>query len=1386
MQVSKGPLRLDLHSMVIGIECALVVFPINVLLVQLFSRTSSKPTTRKYPIYTFDERKLVALDAATGTHDAKKSDREETHGSFSMSLTSSHAEHFKSPEKEHSQHPEDKPHHHHHRHGHTLHKNVEGVVEDEESSSYSVSSSSSDSGGQQSSAFGILDVFSHGQKSVAQSSTFISGSSTTSVVHSKELSSSTDQPTSSTYSVLGTGPTAEFQDINFQPSATDNRLDLSASTDFHTSSNLESKSQQSVTSLGDVSRSQSVHIAPDKDSNISACTDGAGHNVPCLHTGDTFDPNNLASSQSLHSPNTNTQHHAPIDDIQFDSLVRLLDLDTNNSAMKPDTDSKSYQSSSRARYQPSRRISSQFTSITETQWFQSAVRYLRNNISRMLQENTEANQEYKRSNPVPVNVGDHPSNTETGKGSAHRGSYFDKLKEKVKNRPDRDTGKTFATFYAGGGDWKEQLVEDSRAEDLIDSDWEEGLIESDWDDQSEEEDQPKPSYFDKLKTKRTCLTQPCLDDKTLNQQAPPQKPPSVENTSETPSPKACWFCNTIPGQEQAMRHLRALKKRPKPSSGGSSSNTDRPSSGLKTIKDKLKRANSKLKGKKATQDKQSETSSAEEEPEKLIPFESILLEHDYHYQQAVKEGPRALRAFKRQAAQCIAEDILNTNRNAVSEDDGSPTDYPESHSDLKTHPAVTTDAETHEESESESHTVGPVSKRPGCCKFCLRACVHSLVATFLCLFICQCPRGCKVPWWTVYFTWTLAILVALSSSWVVMLYGLRLDYQTSVDWLSSFFTGWFQNAVMLQPIKVVIASLVYICVLGQHVNVREEAQIDVLDENNDPLYKAILRDMEARKRVLGGMWTTTDYSYPVPRSKAKDIRLRLEQDAKARLILRESLIWAVYLTTVTIAALGHMRVEDAHATNSILRTMLEEGTVGDFSLEDISIADDVWEYATVSFLPFLYADSNKTTANNVSLVMGTIRFRQIRQTTERDAEDIFQNVEVDSEDYRVAQAWQFRSASKLDETILWGQRAFYPGGGYTVDLPGTLEESQKILKRLNASRWLDRDTRALVMVVNLYTPSKDLITVATLLCEWTQEGSIVTRLDLHTSTLHWYANDQDSYTSLAEVCWIVMITVNIYNEMRDLIMIGVVEYLQSPWSYLELVNFYLSLATIGAQMARVVLADIFKDRIVKAEFDAYVSFAVPRFLDELLVVLKSLVFMLVLLKVFRVLRFNRYFRILLQTFYIARFSILNQSMITVVLFMAFGIAGIVLFGFSLEEYSSLGATIFSLLSIGLGEGDFYGMQEAQPVLSPILFFLFVISFTILSISFFVTFVIESFNVSRVFVQLNAEEQHVVKYVIRLWRLLIGHPPKIRNVRRQRRTHPFKQASFVPRAPNLPD
>ena len=71
--------------------------------------------------------------------------------------------------------------------------------------------------------------------------------------------------------------------------------------------------------------------------------------------------------------------------------------------------------------------------------------------------------------------------------------------------------------------------------------------------------------------------------------------------------------------------------------------------------------------------------------------------------------------------------------------------------------------------------------------------------------------------------------------------------------------------------------------------------------------------------------------------QAKDIKLRLAFDSKARQILRESLIWTLFLITVAIVCRGHTTVEDTFSANTAIRLMLEKGVYADMGLADVSL-----------------------------------------------------------------------------------------------------------------------------------------------------------------------------------------------------------------------------------------------------------------------------------------------------------------------------------------------------------------------------------------------------------------------------------------------------------------
>lgn len=83
----------------------------------------------------------------------------------------------------------------------------------------------------------------------------------------------------------------------------------------------------------------------------------------------------------------------------------------------------------------------------------------------------------------------------------------------------------------------------------------------------------------------------------------------------------------------------------------------------------------------------------------------------------------------------------------------------------------------------------------------------------------------RLPWWFIFITWTLLGAYNIVLSYYIMLYGLSLDYEKSVDWIIAFFTGFFLNVAVIQPAKVVVMVILLVLVFRQKHTYRDQAPV---------------------------------------------------------------------------------------------------------------------------------------------------------------------------------------------------------------------------------------------------------------------------------------------------------------------------------------------------------------------------------------------------------------------------------------------------------------------------------------------------------------------------------------------------------------------------------
>nr|KAG5693167.1 hypothetical protein BaRGS_035365 [Batillaria attramentaria] len=582
----------------------------------------------------------------------------------------------------------------------------------------------------------------------------------------------------------------------------------------------------------------------------------------------------------------------------------------------------------------------------------------------------------------------------------------------------------------------------------------------------------------------------------------------------------------------------------------------------------------------------------------------------------------------------------------------------------------------------------------------------------------DCVDRWSLPWWFIYLAWIVTLGISIFNSYVVMLYGLHIGYQASIDWVVSFFTAWSNNVFVLQPQKVVFLSLIFVIVLRQHVDVQKAASLRLTDEFGDLVHKRILRDFERRKMLMGHLWHDPQYPHPIPANRADDIRVRLAKDTHAQSIIREALMYVFFIFVVAFAALGHLPVPDAEHNNVVVKNLFKEAVAEDaeIALEDVQTTDDMWTYLTDTLPETMYVaredvNGTKQPTTTFSLdqyVLGPVRLRQLRH----------------------------------------------------ADQSGSIDcsDTETILKYLHSRNWVDLNTRAIFVDFNLYNPNRDLLASTTIMFELSVHGQVMPTFGVVTTKLRYYYNEFEQFVFTCELLFLLMIGSYIYFEVK----------LMSPWSWIELAIISFAIACIVFHIRRLILVYQFLALVKENQSKTFLSFSSARQTDVTLECLKGGLFSLVVLKVFKMLRFNRHFGVVLATFELARESLINYFIQAIIFLMAFVSSGLLIFGSIVEGYRSVLDCMLTLFNFALGVSDFFELWEAHSTLGPLFYFLFVFFYANMAVSVFVTIVMEAYEVTHVQVSLEVDDRYMLDYVKRQLDLLLGTTPTKKRPEKHRR------------------
>ncbi|XP_064609577.1 polycystin family receptor for egg jelly-like [Liolophura sinensis] len=635
-----------------------------------------------------------------------------------------------------------------------------------------------------------------------------------------------------------------------------------------------------------------------------------------------------------------------------------------------------------------------------------------------------------------------------------------------------------------------------------------------------------------------------------------------------------------------------------------------------------------------------------------------------------------------------------------------------------------------------------------------------------------------LPWWFVYINWLLLICTAFTASFFVMLYGLKFGYSRSVQWAVSFFTTFFTSAFITEPFKVVALALLLTLILKKHVTDQYHI-VNKEDELEESFEKQRREGFETEEIAAPQTFT----------QRALDaVRERVRMQWRIQELLKELALYLSFVVVVVVVAHGHKHVDTCFRATKSVEDMFVHATYVNNTqpFSEVSTVEDMWEYISGSFLPNLYAIPQEALpsqsypplcANGVTFPIGLARLRQIRKNPEPcvgvvvsipgvlgpcKTMDFYRTEDTASysEGWKGGLVsstgpWVYQSAWDLQTIPYMGQYSSYSGGGYVAEIPDSNPGRDNFIHSLQALSWVDANTMVIFIEFTVCNPSQNLFSVVMLSLEFIGTGEILPFHQILTTKLYHYGTDFEMFVAVCEVLFVFQTTSLCYIEIKRRRKLGSSQYFKDPWSYAELLTIFLCLVAIGMYVQRIVFVGRAVTDMREGQGQRFVNFYTAGLWDFILgYVFAALVF-LVIIKIFKLVRFNRKLTLFSLTLRLSAKPLASFVLMNFLYFMPFVHLGWLVFGPSLESYKNTISTGLTLFNFALGECDYLSLSSVSSYVAPVYFLVFVFAVMFCLMNMLITMLMRAFKQGRLQIENEKNDYEVVDYMLQQFALAIG-------------------------------
>uniref|UniRef100_A0A914EK68 Polycystic kidney disease 2-like 1 protein n=1 Tax=Acrobeloides nanus TaxID=290746 RepID=A0A914EK68_9BILA len=324
--------------------------------------------------------------------------------------------------------------------------------------------------------------------------------------------------------------------------------------------------------------------------------------------------------------------------------------------------------------------------------------------------------------------------------------------------------------------------------------------------------------------------------------------------------------------------------------------------------------------------------------------------------------------------------------------------------------------------------------------------------------------------------------------------------------------------------------------------------------------------------------------------------------------------------------------------------------------------------------------------------------------------------------------YTYRTQANLSGQTYYGTYDTYSGGGYTVLLNGSQPDLAAQLQRLQNEKWIDGNTRAVFIQFSTYNAHINYFGIVNLILEIPPIGSMYSDSWIEVIKLYRYIGGSTGAVIFFEVLYISFTIVLALKNIYCLCKNGLA-YLKSFWNLMDISIMLVMIASVIIYIIRFFVSIYVSNWFAATNGNVYINLENARDLEIYFLSLLACVILLTVMKMIRILRFNRRIDVFTRTLNRSASSIAGFSLCLFVFLMAFNFAIYMLLFDQLRYFNTMYGVIFENIAAILGKASIVEILNVSTI-AAVTFMIFNLAGTVVLLNVFIMIVMYEFKEVR--------------------------------------------------------